>query len=362
MNNSNDIVFILGAGFSKCAGLPIQSEFTNLILSNNFDGPLEKEITKNIETFLYDIFGYNKKSFPELEDIFTCIDLSASIGHHLSIKYTPKMLRALRRMLIYRIFSIIDYRYKTSIEINKLLNTFLNNNNCSFVVLNWDIVLEKHILDLGLQCNIDYSFDATDWDDSSNINDSEIIPIYKMHGSSNWVYCENCKNLYYSLNYKLPLYKKVGLIKSDFRLFNESFTDREFDAKLNIQTKDRKCRKCSNMISTHIATFSYKKSFINPAYSYIWYEAEKALSEAKKWIFIGYSLPNADYEFKHLLKVAQLNMKHKRMKKNIDVIFKSNDNTKIRYNNFFGNIDIHYYSNGIDEYLNKCDLTTPSTA
>jgi len=362
MNNSNDIVFILGAGFSKCAGLPIQSEFTNLILSNNFDGPLEKEITENIETFLYDIFGYNKKSFPELEDIFTCIDLSASIGHHLSIKYTPKMLRALRRMLIYRIFSIIDYRYKTSIEINKLLETFLNNNNCSFVVLNWDIVLEKHILDLGSQYNIDYSFDTTDWDDLSNINVSKIIPIYKMHGSSNWVYCENCKTLYYSLNYKLPLYKKVGLIKSDFRLFNESFSDKKFDAKLNIQTKDRKCRKCSNMISTHIATFSYKKSFINPAYSYIWYKAEKALSEAKKWIFIGYSLPSADYEFKHLLKVAQLNMKHKRMKKNIDVIFKSNDGTKIRYNNFFGNIDIHYYSNGIDEYLNKCGLTTTNTA
>ena len=37
-----------------------------------------------------------------------------------------------------------------------------------------------------------------------------------------------------------------------------------------------------------------------------WLEAEKALRRAQRWVFIGYSLPAADFEFKYLLKRVQL--------------------------------------------------------
>jgi hypothetical protein len=37
-----------------------------------------------------------------------------------------------------------------------------------------------------------------------------------------------------------------------------------------------------------------------------WLSAERLLRDADKWVFIGYSLPPADYEFKHLLKRVQL--------------------------------------------------------
>jgi len=37
-----------------------------------------------------------------------------------------------------------------------------------------------------------------------------------------------------------------------------------------------------------------------------WLTTERLLHEAETWIFIGYSLPAADYEFKHLLKHVQL--------------------------------------------------------
>lgn len=37
-----------------------------------------------------------------------------------------------------------------------------------------------------------------------------------------------------------------------------------------------------------------------------WRTAERLLNEAKTWVFIGYSLPAAGYEFKHLLKRVQL--------------------------------------------------------
>jgi hypothetical protein len=37
-----------------------------------------------------------------------------------------------------------------------------------------------------------------------------------------------------------------------------------------------------------------------------WLSAEHLLRNASTWIFIGYSLPGADYEFKYLLKRTQL--------------------------------------------------------
>jgi hypothetical protein len=67
--------------------------------------------------------GYAAQELPALEDIFTCIDLAAGTGHDLGVrKYTPKVLRAIRRMAIYRIFSVLDRRFSYSPEIESLLS------------------------------------------------------------------------------------------------------------------------------------------------------------------------------------------------------------------------------------------------
>jgi hypothetical protein len=45
-------------------------------------------------------------------------------------------------------------------------------------------------------------------------------------------------------------------------------------------------------------------------YESSWAAAEQLLRDSKTWIFVGYSLPAADYEFKHLLKRVQLSRRH----------------------------------------------------
>jgi hypothetical protein len=50
--------FILGAGFSKAAGIPIQAELAEQMLSVSFDSPLDKVITKAITEYLSEVFGY----------------------------------------------------------------------------------------------------------------------------------------------------------------------------------------------------------------------------------------------------------------------------------------------------------------
>jgi len=352
--------FVLGAGFSKCADLPLQAEFSSLLLSEEFNTDIDKVITQAMKEFLRDVFDWHEgRELPSFEDIFTCIDLSAGTGHHLGIKYTPKVLRAIRRMAIYRIFSVLDRKFSTSEDINKLLRSFCTSVNpasrCSFVVLNWDIVLEKHLRQLDPAVTIDYCCPCYDWNNPDTPMRPVGIPVCKMHGSSNWVYCDNCKSLFFDLNEKLSFHTKAGLIKSDFRLFDEKFTDRQFDAALEISPEKRECKFCRNMVSSHIATFSYRKSFRTPAYPSIWYHAEKLLSDSDRWVFIGYSLPEADYELKHLLKVAQLRMSHRKStrKKKIVVVGKGDVSTRHKFERFYGSETIKFYDGGLPEYVSK---------
>jgi hypothetical protein len=106
------------------------------------------------------------------------------------------------------------------------------------------------------------------------------------------------------------------------------------------------------MVSSHIATFSYRKSFRTHAYSSIWHTAEQILADADHWIFVGYSLPKADYELKHLLKVAQLRMRHMRQReeRRIDVVVKG-ESARGDYEAFFGRDAFTYYPEGLDAYV-----------
>lgn len=349
---NDETTFILGAGFSCCSKLPLQKDFSSLLFSKEFNTDLDCVITSALEHFLNDVFGWKKgNEIPSLEDIFTCIDLSLASEHHLGIKYTPKMLRALQRMAIYRIFSVLNYRFSYSTDIKKLLEYFLNKGKCNFVVLNWDIVLEKHLTQIG-NFFINYGCPCQDWNDMNLIGEEKEISVSKMHGSSNWVYCDNCKTLFYDLYDKLALHIKAGLVKSDFRLFDESFTDKKFDDSVSIQPFSRSCKICRNLLSSHIATFSYRKSFRTTAYPSIWYNAEKTLANSNHWIFVGYSLPEADYELKHLLKSAQIRLKHiKDLKKEIEVIAKNDLNTKNKFGKFFGDNNITFFNDGLSGYI-----------
>ena len=102
-----DHLFIVGAGFSHYAGLPLTNHFTEELLNV---GELKKgqsqRIVKFLRGFVYETFDHSRRAkarfWPQLEDLFTCIDLSANTGHYLGPKYSPKVLRTVRRALIVR--------------------------------------------------------------------------------------------------------------------------------------------------------------------------------------------------------------------------------------------------------------------
>ena len=126
------------------------------------------------------------------------------------------------------------------------------------------------------------------------------VPVVKIHGSVNWLYCDNCRQLYW-----FPA-------KDGLSVAMQLLTRREAKRlELSDVSKCAKwrCMNCTDVpLTTRIATFSYLKALDFPMFERSWLSAERILRQAKKWIFIGYSLPAADYEFKHLLKRVQLSM------------------------------------------------------
>jgi hypothetical protein len=101
-----------------------------------------------------------------------------------------------------------------------------------------------------------------------------------------------------------------------------------------------KCCYCGDVeLSTRIATFSYRKALDFPMFHHSWLLAERKLRNSGRWVFIGYSLPSADFEFKYLLKRVELAC---RPRPEIIVVTGGDDESAIQrtmenYRGLFGN-------------------------
>src|SRR5262245_31669015 len=72
--------YIVGAGLSHYAGLPLQSEFTRQILAaRGYRRGPSRKMVKLLDDFVHDVFNLRKpadqQKCPDLKNIFTFIDL-----------------------------------------------------------------------------------------------------------------------------------------------------------------------------------------------------------------------------------------------------------------------------------------------
>jgi hypothetical protein len=312
-------VYIVGAGFSKYAGLPLQADFTEALLEPRDDEAYPmRPLIEHLARFVHDTFDHNQtakaKFWPNLEDIFTNIDMAANTGHHLGSKQSPQQLRTARRVLLARMMCMLHERF-TKAEEDKnndwhRLSAFLKGLNLetsAFISINWDTVIERRLTDLRELVNIDYGCGAISarFKSKGNIIEkfdplrgAETVPLIKIHGSINWLYCDNCRQLYW-----FPANDAIAVA---LQLLTP--TEGETLKLTHVDDCARwRCPSCPRVpLTTRIATFSYLKALDFPMFEKSWLSAEYLLRQAPKWTFIGYSLPAADYEFKHLLKRVQL--------------------------------------------------------
>jgi len=362
-------VFIVGGGFSHYAGLPLTGEFTSALLAaSDPERGRSGALVSHLKEFAEFVFGpIAEDDWPPLEDLFTCIDLAANTGHHLGSKYSAAKLRTVRRCLIVRIIRMLHNRLKRAGKAGtaeqtewKVFHDFLlevDHRSSAFLSMNWDEVVESVALSVPSQKRppIEYGCDAIQVEISEDelrmvpSRESQIAPvrIVKIHGSVNWLYCDNCRRCFW-------LAPGNGISIS-----NQLLTDPEWKLVLprEHRTKRWTCPTCKEvLLSTRLATFSYRKALDFAVLQKSWSKAEDLLREARTWAFIGYSLPAADYEFKHFLKRIQLSRQSKPHVILVTGGPKAQANaTRKSYQQFFG----RRFENGVTCFMKG--LTTEST-
>lgn len=314
-----DQLLIVGAGFSYYAGLPLQSKFTaELLRASGF----HKGPSKRIVDFLCKFVGatfhprldFDPDGWPELEDLFTCVNMSANTGHHLGAKHPAASLRTVRRALIARTIRMLRQSYERASQDPddrwKSLDAFLtalSPQATAFLSLNWDTVAEERFLEVNPKFTIAYGpgfIPARFPEKGARVEilqnaDKPTLHVAKIHGSINWLYCDNCQRVYWFRPAEALKIADQILSKNDWELIAPR-------APANAK-KQWECTWCDAVkLGTRIATFSYRKALDFPMFQHSWTAAERLLKRARRWVFIGYSLPAADFEFKYLLKRVEL--------------------------------------------------------
>ncbi|WP_288338439.1 hypothetical protein [uncultured Sphingomonas sp.] len=358
-------LLIVGAGFSANAGLPIARSFTDYLVKTAQSGPSRLQV-RFIKDFVEKSFGNGSsrsvREWPELEDIFTVVDLSANTGHHLGHEYSASDLRVVRRAIIVRMIRMLEQRYQEKEkapddawrQLEKFFKAF-NTGGAAVLSMNWDSVFERGIGRNQAIWSVDYGCDAHRADSNDGkmaLNPSvgsKKLHLLKPHGSVNWLYCDCCRETFWLPPNKFEEVARTLFREQDWRALERYGPIGARRPKVNSPS----CANCgAAALGTRFATFSYRKALDFPMHAASWQTAKRYLREASHWTFIGYSMPSADFEFKYLLKRVQL---ARSTPAAITVITgggpESAKDTEDRFKRFFGpgRADRFYFRNSIDD-------------
>jgi NAD-dependent SIR2 family protein deacetylase len=313
MNNKTKTVYILGAGFSIEAQAPSQERIVQKIFEIHKSDHLVLKQEK-IEEFID--FLRVTMNIPEalqetipLEDIFTPLD--RCIADNMSFRnLSVENLKGKRELILELIGKTLQHLLENSNKeyINIFAEYLVNNSEhrrehnfkddrVSVISTNWDILLDNSLYNeinkrkyLGV---VDYCcyISSYDEDDKKVKPGLEIlgmggynVKLLKLHGSLNWLQCPRCHRLYAKFNSKIAMNPYQDIRRPSCRHCDKNFENNK-----------------SHELISNLIMPTFLKDLSNPQYKIIWQNAGIELSEAKKIVFIGYSLPQADFEMRQLL-------------------------------------------------------------
>jgi len=377
-------VYVLGAGFSMDAGAPSQGDLIKEIFE------LKKVYTRShkatvinwistLETFLQKALLVSKTEMQwyTLEDIYTPIDKSIKEGSSFrgySFDELIEIRDKFNKLIILAVRNAIKKSAKSDASVVHFSRYFIQesrkrlkdekNDSISVITTNWDILLDNITNNLIQEETVPkgHKFsgvvDYCCYISSLSERDERIKPglyalgkgrynskILKLHGSLNWLQCPKCQRLY------VKYYKTW----SGGYVFDKKYCRhcaRNFDS----------ANSESNKLRTNLTMPTFLKNLDNVQNKLIWQNAGIELSEASKVVFIGYSLPQADFEFKQLLsRMIRSNAK-------IEVVLIEKDNPNLfdndnkyqtagyRFSNFFSGRDLTIKYCGVSEYVKTLEL------
>lgn len=361
-------VYILGAGFSVEAGAPTQAaiirEAFRLHKSNaqNFDGTRFDEFI----SFIKEQLNVSDDHFAEidLEDIFTPLDRCLSESSQFRGISLDKIMRV-RESVFYivgrTIQLLLDESNKSKDYINKFADyltkkssirageNYSRKDPVSVISANWDILLDNSIYQ-SLHSNNSYDgvVDYCCYISSKDEFDTTIMPgleklgkggfnvkLLKLHGSLNWLQCPRCARLYARFSRKEAMDNFVR--PTSCRHCDKNFPEENGN----------------HILSPNLIMPTYLKDLSNPQYRIIWQNAGIEISEADEIVFIGYSLPYADFEMRQLL--SRMTRKNAKIHV-VDCPEGNRAKLESHWSKFFGNREIKFSFEGAKAFVDSLVL------
>lgn len=320
-------VFFLGAGASADAGAPLSVSF----LSDDYlDNKLQIKTAltpPNVERF-EKLRRIVKQIFPfsagDIESLLngTTSALFLGLMEEGEIEKSWDITSPLEKEIEWYILQIIFLSLKQG-RINEdavlSYNRFFGEleDGDSIITLNYDLIADHSLLTQ--KSKLDYSIESSKMlFPVEYFEATSGIPIYKLHGSMNWLACPKCK--------------KISIFKEKIAQYVED---------PNLQTKF-KCNECSSELQRVIVPPRWDKDrFYSEILNNIWRKAFSKLLNAHEVNVIGYSLPESDIYARNLLAISLFYNKAL----HINVI-NSNEKTLNKYEEFlkYANVSPDRYS------------------
>jgi len=352
-----DVVFVLGAGASHPDGVPLQKHILPMILSDKESKLRDTFIGCNVIQFLEDNFVYDIKNekFPNLEAVFGFLDYFIQQNESLNSTYNHNKIVEIKEFLIKLIHYIVNLQTdKRSQYYHKFWEGVQNyNSNISIITLNYDTLLEQAFDFLYQKLGfIDYCTHLMNYDKIDELRDFNFwvnprepvmvnnnfspvpIKIIKLHGSLNWKYCNCCNQTLLT-----PWHRTIDLHKGKFLGF--TYPDNE--------KYEYVCPLDGTEFQTLIMPPSYIKSLNQPVISQLISEASREIRDAKKIVFIGYSLSDADVHIKALFR--------KQLRPDQEVVVVNNKKVKILQNKYQAlTKNMRYYKCSFEDFVSDVSL------
>jgi hypothetical protein len=292
-----DVIF-LGAGASKAEGASLQSTLFRDFLSTRFSQPRQLELQREVRDFLgafFDVCHLERdpaeEEYPTFEEVLGILDLALLRGESfkgLSSTAQRPQVQSIRDNLVYSMAVLLDEQLGERAVHHRALVARLGREGklqkTAFVSSNYDILIDDALIGAQREFGLDLSYgvEFTNFETGdiwSRPRSNKEVFLYKLHGSLNWLYCPSCVSLTLA-----PEEKPVA----------------------RLSFEPRPCGHCGTFMTPIIVPPTYFKNLSNVYLQEIWLGAGRAVRQAKRWIFCGYSFPDADIFIKYLLKRAEL--------------------------------------------------------
>jgi len=354
MNTKTVVVF--GAGATKACGGPLTAE----ILPHAYDPIIRKDIEREgymalLEEFLIENFHLprspqdrNEDDYPSLSLLLSLIDTAIDRKQPFQSTWHTDRLVNVRQSLEYAIFALLEYRL-SHIKRNcylELLKKVYSDSEPVIISLNYDIIADNAVVHLSQKNSPEGHFPVYGCEIKTPIYSRQAKyfgKLLKLHGSLNWLYCPGCHRL------DIGVAKSgKGTVKVLDRLYRESPT-----LENRYACHGSPCDECGIFVRPILITPTHRKDYRNPHVAQVWYQAERALREAARVIFVGYSLPDDDVDVVYLFKRGL----EKLSPKNITVVEYDKQQRTLkdnpvgaRYRSLFGD-RITWWNKGLEQYI-----------